>query len=166
MKTLQKLLFISLLWSASINYAQDFTDDWVGHFSYNRVEDIAEGNGRIYGASENAVFIFSTLDGSTRTLSTVNGLSGNTISAICFSEAFDTLLIGYDNGIMDVIVGNSPDVITVVDIFNKVSISPDRKSINHFIESNGFAYISTGFGISLYDLGQLEFDDTYFIGDN
>ena len=166
MKTFKKLLLISLLWNVSISYTQDFTDNWVGHFSYNRVEDIAQGNGRVYGASENAVFIFSTLDGSTRTLSTVNGLSGNTISSIYYSEAFDTLLIGYENGIMDVLVGNSTDVITVVDIFNKVSISPDRKRINHFIESNGFAYISSGFGISLYDLGQLEFDDTYFIGDN
>lgn len=166
MKTVKNILLFILLGLVFQSQAQDFTDDWVGHFSFNQVEDIAQGNGRIYGASENAVFIFSTLDGSTRTLTTVNGLSGNTISAIYFSEAFDTLLIGYDNGIMDIVVGNSNNVITVVDIFNRPSISPDRKRINHFIESNGFAYISTGFGISLYDLGQLEFDDTYFIGDN
>lgn len=166
MKTLKNSFIIFLFWTFFIGNAQDFTDNWVGHFSYNQVQDIAQGNGRIYGASENAVFIFSTLDGSTRTLSTVNGLSGNTISSIYFSEAFDTLLIGYENGIIDVLVGNGNEVITVVDIFNKPSIAPDKKRINHFIESNGFAYISTGFGISLYDLGQLEFDDTYFIGDN
>ena len=166
MKSLRNILIILLLWSFSKSSAQDFTEDWVGHFSFNQVEDVARGNGRIYGASENAVFIFSTFDGSITTLTTVNGLSGNTISSIFFSEAFDTLLIGYDNGIIDVLVGNSTNVITVVDIFNRTSISPNRKRINHFIESNGFAYIATGFGISLYDLGQLEFDDTYFIGDN
>lgn len=166
MKTLQKLLLFALLGIISQSSAQDFTDDWVGHFSFNQVQDIARGNGMIYGASENAVFIFSTFDGSIRTLTTVNGLSGNTISAIFFSEAFNTLLIGYDNGIMDVVVGNTTNIITVVDIFNRPAISPDRKRINHFIEFNGFAYIATGFGISLYDLGQLEFDDTYFIGDN
>ncbi len=165
MKTFKNILFVILICSAFQSAAQDFTANWVGHFSYNRVEDIARGNGRIYGASENAVFVFSTLDGSIRTISTVNGLSGNTISAIYYSEDFDTLLIGYENGILDVLVGNSTNVITVVDILNKPSISPDKKRINHFIESNGFAYISTGFGISLYDLGQLEFDDTYFIGD-
>lgn len=166
MKTFKNLLFVILLWLSASSQAQDFTEDWVGHFSFNQVEDIAQGNGRIYGASENAVFIFSTLDGSLTTLTTVNGLSGNVISAIFFSEAFNTLLVGYENGIIDVITGNNNNVITVVDIFNKVSISPDRKRINHFIEDNGFAYISTGFGISLYDLGLLEFDDTYFIGDN
>lgn len=166
MKIFKNIIFILLLGSFSNSNAQDFTEDWVGHFSFNQVEDIVEGNGRVYGASENAVFIFSTFDGSIRTLTTVNGLSGNIISSIFFSETFDTLLIGYENGVMDVVVGNSTNIITVIDIFNRPSISPDRKRINHFNEFNGFAYISTGFGISLYDLGQLEFDDTYFIGDN
>ena len=147
-------------------YGQDFSDEWTGYFSFATVGDIDEGNGRIYAASENAVFIFSTINGSTVTRSTINGLSGNVISSIYYSEAFDTLLIGYENGIIDVIVGNSENVITVVDIFNRVSIPPDSKRINHFSESNGFVYISSGFGISLYDLGQLEFDDSYFIGDN
>lgn len=147
-------------------YAQDFSDEWTGYFSFASVGDIDSGNGRVYAASENAVFIFSTINGSTITRSTINGLSGNTISSIYYSEAFDTLLIGYENGIIDIIVGNSENVITVVDIFNRVSIPPDRKRINHFTEFNGFVYISTGFGISLYDLGQLEFDDSYFIGDN
>ncbi|GGG21473.1 ABC transporter substrate-binding protein [Dokdonia pacifica] len=162
-----KQLYILLIVLFSLPlYSQDFSDEWTGYFSFASVGDIDEGNGRIYAASENAVFIFSTIDGSTITRSTINGLSGNNISSIYYSEAFDTLLVGYENGIIDVIVGNSENVITVVDIFNRVSIPPDRKRINHFTEFNGFVYISTGFGISLYDLGQLEFDDSYFIGDN
>lgn len=163
MRLLYILLFVLL---CAPLYSQDFSDEWTGYFSFANVGDIDEGNGRIYAASENAVFIFSTIDGSIITRSTINGLSGNTISSIYYSEAFDTLLIGYENGIMDIVVGNSENVITVVDIFNRVSIPPDRKRINHFTEFNGFVYISTGFGISLYDLGQLEFDDSYFIGDN
>ena len=63
-------------------------------------------------------------------------------------------------------MGNDPNVLTVVDIVNRLSIPPDEKRINHFLEFNGFVYISTGFGISLFDLERLEFDDTYFIGDN
>jgi len=162
-----KQLFILLIVLFCIPlYGQDFSDEWTGYFSFNAVGDIDQGNGRIYAASENAVFIFSTIDGSTITRSTINGLSGNIISSIYYSEAFDTLLVGYENGIIDIILGNSENVITVVDIFNRVSIPPDRKRINHFTEFNGFVYISTGFGVSLYDLGQLEFDDSYFIGDN
>ncbi len=162
-----KLLYILLIGLFSISLqAQDFSDEWTGYFSFANVGDVSEGNGRLYAASENAVFIFSTIDGSIITRSTINGLSGNRISSIYYSEAFDTLLIGYENGIIDIIVSNSENVITVVDIFNRLSIPPSRKSINHFTEFNGFVYISTGFGISLYDLGSLEFDDSYFIGDN
>lgn len=161
----QLYILIVLLFCLPLN-GQDFSDEWTGHFSFATVGDINQGNGRIYAASENAVFIFSTINGNTTTRTTINGLSGNIISAIYYSEAFDTLLIGYENGIIDIIVGNSENVITVVDIFNQVSIPPDSKRINHFSEFNGFVYISSGFGISLYDLGQLEFDDSYFIGDN
>ncbi len=167
MNFLKNIVILIFIWVYTpSNWAQDFTSDWVGHFSYNQVRDVVEGNGNIYGASENAVFIFSTLNGTITTLSTVNGLSGNIISAIHFSESFNTLLIGYENGIMDVVVGNNSNIITVIDIFNRPAISPDSKRINHFNEFNGFAYISTGFGITLYDLARLEFDDTYFIGDN
>ena len=146
--------------------AQDFSDEWTAHFSYNQISDITSGNDRVYVASENAVFIFNTIDGSIQTRSTVNGLSGNSISSIFYSEGFDTLFIGYDNGIIDVVVGDSTDVLTVIDIFNRPAIPPDRKRINHFQEFNGFVYIATGFGISLFELEGLEFDDSYFIGDN
>ena len=147
-------------------FAQDFSDSWTGYFSYSNVQDVASGNGVLYAGAENAVFEFSALDGSLKTRSTINGLSGEDISAIYYSEDFETLLIGYENGLIDVVIEDNRNVLTVVDIVNKPSIPPTEKRINHFMEFNGFVYISTGFGISLFDLGRLEFDDSYFIGDN
>src|SRR5690606_11717015 len=41
---------------------------------------------------------------------------------------------------------------------------PNQKRINHFFEFNGNVYISTDYGISVYDLPRLEFGDSYFIG--
>ncbi|WP_339846390.1 two-component regulator propeller domain-containing protein [uncultured Dokdonia sp.] len=160
-----RLLLIVFLVS-SIAVAQDFSEDWTAHFSYNQTVGITSGNDKVYVASENAVFIYNTLDGTTTNRTTVNGLSGNLISSIYYSESFDTLFVGYENGVIDVIVGNTSDVLTVVDIFNKPAIPPDRKRINHFEEYNGFVYIATGFGVSLYDVERLEFDDSYFIGNN
>ena len=163
-----KVLRFILVFCSVINtfQAQDFSDEWTGYFSYNNIVDITQGNNRIYAAAENAVFIYNLSDNSLTTLSTINGLSGETISSIYYSSNFDTLFIGYENGLMDILVGDDPDVLTVVDIVNRQSIPPDEKRINHFLEFNGFVYISTGFGISLFDLERLEFDDTYFIGDN
>ena len=160
-----RLLLIVFFVSTTI-MAQDFSEDWTAHFSYNQTIGITSGNDNVYVASENAVFVYNTLDGTTSNLTTVTGLSGNLISSIYYSENFDTLFVGYENGVIDVIVGNTSDVLTVVDIFNKPAIPPDRKRINHFEEYNGFVYIATGFGISLYDVGGLEFDDSYFIGNN
>ena len=156
--------FLLILLTSFTVMSQDFSENWTAHYSYNRVSDMTSGNDRVYVASENAVFIYDTLDETIETRTTVNGLSGNVISAIYYSENFDTLFIGYENGVIDVVVGNSTDVLTVVDIFNKPAIPPDRKRINHFEEYNGFVYISSGFGISLFELNQLEFDDSYFIG--
>ena len=160
------LILLLLIVIIPATQAQDFSDGWTGYFSYTEVQDMAEGNGVLYVAAENAVFEYSTLNGSLKTRSTINGLSGEDISSIYYSPGFETLLIGYESGLIDVVVGDSQNVITVVDIVNKPSIPPTEKSINHFMEFNGFVYISTGFGISLFDLGRLEFDDSYFIGDN
>src|SRR5690606_24816518 len=55
-------------------------------------------------------------------------------------------------------------VLKVVDILEKQTIPPDRKRINDFHEYNGKIYISTKYGISVYDLAKLEFGDTYYIG--
>ncbi len=148
-----------------VTYGQDFSENWTGHFSYAQAFDFAEGNNNVYVASQNAVYINNTLDGSIQTLTTINGLSGNTISSIHYSEDFDRLFVGYENGIIDVVSNNATEVLTVIDIFNRPSITPDRKTINGFTEFNGFIYIASGFGISLFDLDRLEFDDSYFIGD-
>ena len=55
-------------------------------------------------------------------------------------------------------------MITVVDILNKPSIPPNVKRINHIYEFNGLVYLSCDFGISTYSLDNLEFEESYFIG--
>jgi hypothetical protein len=57
-------------------------------------------------------------------------------------------------------------VLNVVDILNKLSVPAGKKRINHFQEFNNKIYISTDFGIVVYDLSRLAFEDTYSIGTN
>lgn len=144
--------------------AQNFEEDWEGFFSYNSVKSITQGNEKVFVAGENSVFIYDLFSQQIETLSTINGLSGETITEIYYSEAFETLLIGYENGLIDLVKDGQEDVLAVVDILEKLTIPPDQKRINHFEEYNGFVYISTQFGISVYDLNRLEFGDSYFIG--
>ena len=159
------LFFFMLLLSfyCTSGAAQNFSDQWAGHFSYTDIQNISYGNGKIYAAAQNSVFSYDLLTHDIQTFSTIQGLAGEAISAIYYSAARDILFVGHRSGLIDIVQKNLP-VITVVDIVNKSSIPPDVKQINHFMENNGVLYISTGFGISLFDLDRLEFNDSYFIG--
>jgi len=147
-----------------LHNAQDFSALWEGHFSYYNVIDVTQGNDKIYAASENAIFSYDINTHELDKITTVQGLSGEIISTIHYSEDFQLLLIGFENGLIEIIFDTDENVLSVVDIIEKPTISPESKFINHFNEYNGFVYISTNYGISVYDLERLEFGDTYFIG--
>ncbi len=145
--------------------AQNFENQWSGFFSYTSVKSISQGNDRVYAAAENAVFTYDLSTQELKTISSINGLSGELISTIYYSENFGLLVIGYENGLIEVVIDGDEDILTVVDILDKQTIPPDRKRINHFNEYEGNLYIATQFGVSVFDLAALEFGDTYFIGD-
>ena len=163
MKKKSAVLIIVVLCSV-FTRAQDFSALWEGHFSYLNITDVVQGNNKIYAASENAIFSYDLVSFEIDKISTVNGLSGELISTIHYSENFNQLIIGYENGLIEVFLVDTDEVVTVVDIIDKQTIPPDDKRINHFNEYNGNVYIATDFGISVYDLSRLEFGDTYFIG--
>jgi hypothetical protein len=161
---MKKFVFIVLL-VCNITVAQDFSDSWEGLFSFTTIVDIEESATSVYAASENAVFIYDLSSRTFTTLTTVNGLSGDEISQIHYSEDKSVLVIGYENGLLQ-IVDQDGEVIDVVAIKDKQVIPPDNKRINEFKESGDLIYIATDFGIAIYNLLRFEFDDTYFIGDN
>ncbi len=141
-----------------------FGQEWKGHYSYNDVKDISFGNNILYVSAENAFFRFGLLTQDLSVFSTINGLSGETITASLYDGITDHLVLGHDNGLFEIVSETTGDVLNVIEILEKPTISPDRKRINHFLRYGDFLYISSDFGISLYDLERLEFDDTYFIG--
>ncbi len=145
-----------------IGYAQLYPN-WKGYSSYNSIKDISESSTKLYAAAENALFTEDINSGELKTYNTVDGLSGQTISAMYHSETFNRTIIGYQNGLMVVINDTDGTTLNVVDIINK-NIPSNIKRINHFMEYNGILYISCDFGIVQYKLNTLEFGDTYFIG--
>lgn len=159
-KALTRLLFLLLPLSL---IAQDYSNLWKGYFSFYNIKDVVQGNNKLYAASENAVFSYDFATLEMEEITTVNGLSGEFISTIHYSKAYGLLLIGYQNGLMEV-VSDSGEILTVVDIVDKPTIPPNRKKINHFNEYGNVVYIATEYGISVYNLEFLEFGDTYYIG--
>lgn len=150
----------------NLTLAQEFDQNWQGHFSYFNVSGLSTSAQEVYAAAENAYFTYNTINGITQKTSTINGLSGEKISAIYHSNNFQLTVLGFESGLIQIVMDNNQNVFSVVDIVNKISISPTQKSINHFFEYEDQLYISTDFGIAVYNLQNLEFGDSFFIGDN
>ncbi|MEP7092719.1 MAG: ABC transporter substrate-binding protein, partial [Flavobacterium sp.] len=137
---------------------------WQGYFSYNEIKDVSETSTSIFAASENALFSKNPATNIIKTTTTIDGLSGQTISTIYYSEVTKKTLVGYENGLMIVINEADGSMLKIVDIINK-QLSSGSKKINHFMEHDGLVYVSCNFGIVQFNLKTLQFGDTYFIGD-
>ena len=138
---------------------------WETYFSYNSITSIAEGVNEIYFASYNSIFSYNIFNSQIEKFDTLNELSGDEISAFYHSENNNLIAIGYSSGFLQIINLNSNSIINIYDILNKPTIPADRKKINHFYQNGEGLLISTGYGISVYDINAFEFGDTYYIGD-
>src|SRR5690625_208573 len=158
MKILRVTILFLLL--PIIVLAQDVTTGWEAHFSYAHIVDLIIKDNLIYAASENAVFTYNIQTGEIETFSTVDGLAGEAITSIGYSEANDLLMIGYEDGLLQLVDMKEIEVRTFVDIVEKHSIQANKKQINQIRMQDNLAYISTDYEISVFNMSRQEFDET------
>ncbi|MBN2662317.1 MAG: hypothetical protein JXR68_01595 [Bacteroidales bacterium] len=133
---------------------------WRDHFSFEKIISVYEMNdGRVVSAAQNGI-IYIESDGSITKVTKTNGLYDVGISATEFFEDLNTVVIGYENGNIDIV--NEDGVRNISDIKRK-NISGD-KNIYSITKSGNFAYLSCGFGIVKIDAKNAEVVDTYYIG--
>ena len=160
----KSVLYFLLLLFIQMGFAQSNLS-WQGYFSYNEIKDVSEAVSAVFAASENALFSKNTTTNLIKTTNTIDGLSGQTISSLYHSAAFNKTILGYENGLIQVINQADGTILNVVDIINK-QLPTNLKKINHFMEFEGIVYVSCNFGIVQFNLTTMLFGDTYFIGDN
>jgi len=149
----------------SIETETSIYSNWNTYFSYNLISSIDNGESVIYFASYNSIFSYDTSSNQIEKFDTLNELSGDEISAFYYSEINNNIVIGYSSGFLQIIDLNSNSIINIYDILNKPTIPPNKKTINNFFQSGDQLLISTGYGVSIYNLNGYEFGDTYYIGD-
>ncbi|MEQ8244754.1 two-component regulator propeller domain-containing protein [Fulvivirga sp.] len=130
---------------------------WRTHFSYNAAQLIALGNNKTYVASDNGLFIFDNEDNSLTTISKIDGLQEDNISALHYNLNKDILLIGYESGNLDLIRENE---LINYDLITNSQVLGD-KSINNIGSDENNAFISTAYGLLNFDLNKLEVRETY-----
>ena len=157
------LLLICLFCCISIQSQTDYSNNWEDFFSYTNVKDFIKVDDIIYAATDNAVFTYNIQNQEIQKLSSVKGLSGETTSTIHYNKTYDRLVIGYENGLIEV-VDNDGTITISADIVNFSQTGSKR--INHIFEYENKLYLSTPFAIVVYDIERIEFGDTFFIGQN
>jgi len=163
-QTMQKAIaLIVFLFSLSTHAQTDYSDKWEDLYSYNYVTNFSQTDTKIVALTDNAFFVYDKTSGETKKLSSINGMSGETTSTMYFDENSEKTIIGYENGLVEIIdkdfiITTKPDVL----IFDIVG----SKRINHITANASTLFVSLPFGIVTLDVNTNEFGDTYFIGNN
>lgn len=138
------------------------TGSWRDHFPYNRSIAVCQANEYIFCATPYSVFTYNTKDKSIDRISKANYLSDVGITAMEYSPYSNQVIVGYDNGNIDLITPGSG--ITIPSI--RLSSIIGNKAINEIFPYGEKTYLATGFGIVVLDIMKQEIRDTYFIGPN
>lgn len=133
---------------------------WREHLSYRQAQQVVKGN-LLYCASNNAVFSVSQ-DGSVNRYSKMNGLNDLNISTIGWDQESQQLVIAYTNSNLDVLKGS---IVKNIGDIKRSTIAGNKRIASIFCR-NGLAYLSTGLGIVIADLGKYEIKDSWFLGKN
>jgi len=157
------LLLILILINFPNMFSQiDYSESWEDFFSYNNVKNFYLNSNKIYAVCDNAVFVYDTSTKFYKKVSSVNGLSGKTTSCFYYSKSSNKTIIGYEDGLIEVISNNGN--IHVSNDILRLNITGSKR-INSIMQFNDKMYISTDFAILEYDIENLSFGDTFYIGD-
>ena len=146
--------------------AQDFSLNWKSHFAYTDFVDVFAAEDKIYVASLKSIFVHDVTQNSNKEYTTVEGLSGEDISVLHYSEDYGLIIIGYETGLLEIIDESSGEITSFVDIEGQSLYPSDALRINDIKEENGLIYIATGFGVVEFNLETLFFEETYLVSDS
>jgi hypothetical protein len=159
---LSKKIYALLLLVTSIAFSQQ--NQWKGYFSYYDIKAFSAGPTDMRIAAQNAYFQYKANTGESTKVTPIEGLSGLEIVAFHYSSTFNKTILGFGNGLIQIIDESSKEVLNRIDISNRPGISLNRRKVNHFFERNGLLYIACDFGIVVFNLQTNLFGDTYFMG--
>ncbi|OEK06812.1 type IX secretion system anionic LPS delivery protein PorZ [Roseivirga misakiensis] len=131
---------------------------WRSHFSYENVKAIADGNGKIFAATENAIFFFDQEDNSINLINKNTGLTDVAIGAIAYDQPRETLIIAYQNGGID--FWSETSGVTNISTIRDSEIAGGKRLLDIKVFEDKL-YFSGDLGIVVFDQVRNEITETY-----
>jgi hypothetical protein len=142
--------------------AQSPVGTWTDHLSYNTAKNIAIGENVIYASTGSSIIIYDKKNDELKKLTRVQGLSETGIGSISYSLEYNSLIISYISGNIDMVANNI--VYNIPDIKRKYI--PGKKEIYRIKTKGKYAYLASSFGIVVLDISKHEIYDTWRPGAN
>ncbi len=164
MKQISRISILIILMSITLTdiFAQFSVGTWRDHLPYNKCVDLCRARKKVYCATPYAVFEYNPADRAIQRFSKVNLLSDVGITSMEYAPNQDIIVVGYENGNIDLLLSNGS--VNIPDI--RISSVVGDKGVYDIRPYNDVAYLSTGFGVVVIDLVRKEIKETYFIGEN
>ncbi len=131
---------------------------WREHLSFNSVSFLAGGNSKVFAASANAILQLDLTDQNFSVYSNLNALSGNGISSMAYDDQRNRLIVGYENGALDFIT--EEQTLSYTRLINPSDVTVSS-SIRHIGVAGANAYLSTAYGVVVFDLNRNEVRETW-----
>ena len=123
--------------------------DWKIHRPAKHGQLVELAGNRVYCLTKNTLFYYDKEFNNVKTLTKVDGLSGINPTAMDYSDNYNTLVIGYESGNIDLLKGNT---ITNIDAIVRSSMNSSLKLINEIKVEDHRVFISGKFGLAILDL--------------
>jgi hypothetical protein len=153
-------LILPLILLPYLIFGQSRIGEWRAHVSFTPVIKVAETPESIVAATANGL-LFSDREGRQITTTTkANGLSDYGISAISYAVVPKILLVGYQNGNLDLLQNGG--IVNFPDLTRKAGLP--NKTIHRIICEGNYAWLCCAFGIVKIDLLKVEVAETWYLG--
>ncbi len=130
---------------------------WRAHMPYNEAISTATDGVTFYVAAQSSFYTYNAAQNEMTTYSKVEGMADVGMACVGYDATTGFAILVYQNGNIDLFKDetfyNIPDV--------KLKVITGVKTINNIYTENGYAYLSTSFGIVVVNLVKREIKETY-----
>ena len=145
---IRKLSLILVVLFPFVVKSQQMTGSWEVYNVYNSVDNVLETPDKLYYTSSGSLYYYDVANNESVTMNIQNGLNDTDILNIYYNAAQKYLLVAYSGGNIDLIYDNG-DIVNMSDI--KDAVMSTEKIINNVIFSGDNIYVSTNFGVVMFD---------------